>query len=437
MYLDLSTLVPSVEAMHHQYDKTLFTKIADCFTRAMNAGRVTTINPELREIENILRQTNGIDIDLALEDDEDENAYVIIPNLNVNHALLGLEYAELNEKAVAKFFRGIADKFVTSQVDNVTGKVTGQFTKLTFSVRLSTGLVNSGKYAPEEIAAVLCHEIGHIWTYCAWFKNTTMRNHVLVETITKFVGASDDVERMLILRQAEKEHKIKIKNKEYLSTNDDVSGATLVILDAVGKSYDSATGSAIYDARTWEAMSDQYVSRLGGGLYLARALDKINRKYNASNYRTSFWYMVTETVKAIGVILLNILLTVGTFGVWAFILLASLVSNIFVPKGDGSLFYDTYDRPGERIARIRNDLVDSLKNRNIASDVRKNILSDIAFLDKILSQVKDRFGLWTQIMLFLSSNRRQELSEIQQQQALEKIANNNLYVLGSKLETLV
>lgn len=436
MQLDLSALVPSTEAMYHQYDRNLFSKVVDCFKRGMTSGHITTISPELREIEDIIRATTGIDIDLGIIDEPVTNAWVLIPTINGNHALLGPEQQTGNEKQIAKFFRGVAEKYATSEVDNVNGKISGQFTKITFTVRLTSGLIQSNLSA-EEISAVLFHEIGHIWSYCAWFKNSIMRNHALVDAITKFVGAVDDVERTMVLRKVEKEHTVTIKNKEYLATNNDVAGATVVILDAVNRSFDSATGSNIYDYRSWEALSDQYVARLGGGMYLASSLDKMDRAYGDASKRSSLWFLVTESIKFICGILFNLVMTAATMGIWAFIIIAALVSTITTPVGNSGLFYDSYDRPGERITRIRNELVDSLKNRSIAPEIRKMILSDIAFLDNILAKTKDRFTFWTQIMLFLSSNRRKELSEIQQQQALEKIANSNLYVLGSKLETLV
>jgi hypothetical protein len=430
-----SNLIPGVEALRHQYDRQLFTSLVDAFTRAMASGRVNSLTPELREIEAIVKEVTKITITLNIEDTHQENAWVFIPMVNENHSLLGWWKGVSDPKQVAKLFKGESEKYATAGVDYVKGQVFGAFEKLNNPIHLTSGLINSNKYTPEMVAAIFAHEVGHLWAFFAWFKRTVDMNHVLYETMMNFIGAADTEERLMVLRKAEKQAKIKINNKEFVAETNDPNLVPMVIVTGQPVKDQSGTGSYIHESRTFEAMADQFVSKIGGGLAAAKALELLLRNAGYNSYHSSFKYLVTETLSVISNVCLILVFSALTYGLVGIVFLYGFLMSVFSSKD--ALLVETYDRPGERIQRIKNELVDSLKNRDLPKSIRQNIVKEVEVITKILSTLKDRYTLYERFVIFLSKNRTREVNEMQQQKDLELLSNNGLYTATAKLDTLI
>ena len=117
------------------------------------------------------------------------------------------------------------------------------------------------------------------------------------------------------------------------------------------------------------------------------------------------------------------------------LLAALIVKCILAGSGEEGRDY-TYDKLKMRYMRIRNDLVEALKDPELNKDEVKSIITNIYAVDFI---VKDRIEYNTLIDGFLnifSSSDRNAGKSIREEQLLEELATNMLFVKAAELRLL-
>jgi hypothetical protein len=100
-------------------------------------------------------------------------------------------------------------------------------------------------------------------------------------------------------------------------------------------------------------------------------------------------------------------------------------------RGDG-----TYDQPGARFKRVRNQIVENLKNKELSKDDHERLTADMTLIDDVLKDVNDRRQLvgvlWDSLVPSGRKARKQELLQRQ----LEDLVANDLFVKAAELRQL-
>jgi hypothetical protein len=186
-------------------------------------------------------------------------------------------------------------------------------------------------------------------------------------------------------------------------------------------------------------VSDQFATRFGYGLQLITGLEKFEDKYSeydaskdiyillrnmmiltAITSVTGFCMMLSTQISAkiFGFLF-------GTFWAWA--------TKVFLDTQRPSAKDMTYDNIRDRYMRIRNQIVELIKNPDLSVDVKTALLSEISAIDIIIEDKKVfRSSIERLVSSVIPSDRKAVVS-IQQQREIEDMIANDIFVSAQRL----
>jgi len=412
--------IPVTESINFQ-EGTFFKELVLAFevVRKLNKKDIAD-SEEVGNIGKIINHHTGLDVTLSIADAEPS---VHIPMVNKNNVLINSFVREfLNSSDGIKMINN-ADGVVRGTVNLKTGKVTGIFTEVKSTINMPLHMLTETKFTCEENAAILLHEVGHLVTYYEYIARSVTTNQMLAG-LSKALDQSGSVEeREAVLVNVKKAMSLTDLDTKELAKSTNKHVAEIVVVTNVTKQTVSELGSNIYDFSTWEYLSDQYAARQGAGRHLVTGLEKIYKGHWNISFRSLPAYLAMEAVKLTMLVFVPIL-GPGALGV-------SILLLAIDGSGDG-----TYDRPGARFIRVRDQIVENLKDKNLTPDDRARLTADLETIHAVLKQINDRrqfFGvLWDNLIPGASKALDQE----RLQKELEAIAVNDLFVKSAELKQL-
>lgn len=422
----LKTSEFSAEMIAHQVDRKLFDEVTACFQymrddkydmRKVDDSKTRKVIDNSK-LYDVVRKYTGLDITLTVDDSLRDNAYVFIPTVDKNHPLLGNTHRRFlanNDLSKVKKWKG-----TLGAVDLQKGKVSGVFSEIKSKIFVSQSLVKNDYMPIEGVAAVFLHEIGHVIGYYAYMGRLVTNLYIAHEANLRLSNVQNDevrYEQLKVLRGKYDLDKLTDDDIKAVSTN--VTAMNLIVSSAAEKPI-SGMDSAWYDSRAYEQLADQYVSKLGGQRALALGLDVIYRRGGAMEYKSTMARLILGLIRF--VVYAAVTVMVGP-------ILAIFIAIMTLSFPDTPI-YDPLDK---RIDKIRQQLIDRSKLRNISKDERKRIDDEIKGIDQLLKDIKV-YKPWesyiaSTINLFLrkNENRAKMVNE------LEGLVNNNLYAAANRL----
>jgi hypothetical protein len=375
-------------------------------------------------LTGIVRQHTGLNVKFILAD---YYPCVMIPEINRNNVLIN-DFTKnfLDNKDGIKFIKE-AKGFARGSVNLKTGRVTGVFTELVSTIYLPVKMIRGSKYTPGENAAVTLHEVGHLFTYYEFISRTVRTNQVLAGVTRALDQSSTQKDREAVLMTAKQALDLKDMDAAEVAKITNAKVVEVVIITSVVKETRSEIGTNLYDSNNFEFLADQFASRQGASRDLVTALDKLHREFGVMAFRSQPFYILMEAVKL--VLFVGGLATIASVGWPAFALALTLMANDAV--GD-----PTYDRPEVRLKRIRNDLIERSKQKDLAPGEDKQIKEDLVAIEKILEGVKDRFQLIGYVTRYVFGLGRARFEAEALQQELESFVANNLFGRADDLKAL-
>lgn len=418
----------SMEAIQFQQSQAFFKELTLAFSelKKKKAAELRKDSEGSGLLSKIIKNHTKLKVAVDITD---YGPAIEVPHLNKNHPLVhDTKRAWISS---ADGMRAIAEAggTVRGSVNLATGQVTGVFTEMDNRLYFPADMIASSKYTAEELAAVALHEVGHLMTYCEYMTRTVTTNQVLAGMAAALGKAGTPEEREAILISTKKALHLDIDTGE-LAKEKDNEVVTYVVISNVAKTTADEIGFNIYDLNSWEMLSDQYVARQGAGRYLVTALDKLYRSYGNISFRSLPAYLAMEGLKfSLVVGGLAVGLTGGLLGLagrYAFTLGTVLI--MMDGMGDG-----TYDRPGMRLLRVRNQIIEEMKDKKVKGEYAERLSEDLAAIDSVLKEVNDREQLWGKLWNLFSKDSRRRLSQEQLTRELETIASNDLFAASLRL----
>ena len=417
---DLSVI--STETISHQ-NTLFFFNLSETFNALLKKNISLKVLKETK-IEKWTKDVTGVSVDLNWQPVDVINAHMVPPMLDANHPLFHPLFRNyLNSDESVKLTHALDKKIISGTVDRAKGKVGGDFSKVAIPIHLYRGLFAKNVLTGDEIAAIYLHELGHAFTYFECLSDTMTRNYAIAAAVAEFARANDVTDKVTVLREIDQKLGTEIPDKESLAKKSDEVARTVIVLESVRKNK-SELGTSLYDTRTWEALSDQFASRMGASKSLASALDKIYRGSHSSAYWSTPLFCLVEILKVTAVIAVSAFL--------------ALKGAIFLLIQIGLMLLqdphtDTYDRPTERIMRIKEDLISRLKDRDLNPVEEKRILEDAKFIQERLSHMKDRDTFWQKVHQIINPFTGSQVNKMREYKDLEALANNNFYLTAAQL----
>lgn len=354
------------------------------------------------------------------------NAYAIPPDITKSSIMYKTYYGMGNQAGDGKL---LLDK-VNSAVGTVNSKdatVGGIFTEVKATCAITSGVLLTTDMASLEKIALIMHEMGHIFTYLETLSYTFGTCFILTDTMARLNKAKSQEEKVKIYRNVEKQTGLEVKDIDILVNNEDESLSMVSIFKTLIDGTRSEYGSSIYDMCSFESLSDQFAARMGLTVHLAKALDTILRdSMDGDSFTGDFSIWIMNIVRWVAVIVSAVVMPV-LGGILIFLELLVLMI---------SPFERVYDKPGERIKRLRNEVVFQMKESTLSPAHRETLKQDLDFIDGILEHIEDKENYVEKVWLFFSANSRDQKEKRLLLQDLQELTNNNLFASANILKTL-
>lgn len=425
----------ATEAIDYQYNAVLFNdltaKISE-IRETVGSGTLTNKILDNAGISTLINRHTGLNLTLECDKTNMENAWVFIPEINRNNPILSPDSAIwTSEKDLKNAARNKG--FVDAQIDLVKGQVGGYYSRLATTAVVTTGLFMGKdgvgyRYTSEEVAAIILHELGHLFTFLESMVHVFRRNWILQSRVKDYLEAGDNkTEKIRIVTDMKKAG---IIDEDDVDVNTIIDagdkGVCLIVTNSYKKIYQD-TAVAYHDNTAFESASDQFAVRMGAGRHLASALIKLGGNSSKFMYYLGIFSQIFFlTITVVGTILGYINPLVGLF-VGFVLAMNGFLENSFV-----------YDTMVDRLNRIRDEMITPLKKSDLPDEMKKSLLKQYDELEKACKKSpfykeypdhKGFFG-WVASYVFPSLNKNRKSKEYQQ--LIESLQNNSLYAASAR-----
>lgn len=329
-------------------------------------------------------------------------------------------------------------KNMRGSIDLNKSRVSGVFSSIPTEILLGSGLWSVLKLNAQEIAAILLHEIGHIFTYFEALTHTATANITLMSAKRDINRMENQEERVKLVFEVAKFLDANIEDVEKLTDpklNDFQFNA--IFLAAIGSSKSiSYTDTRVYNQRSAEVVADQFATRHGAGVALMSASSKVDLTASKDVTKPIWLSFISDVLTT----LVTVGATVGALATGSILgigigSLAVLMAMGYLALANPEL--RIYDDPAERLERIRKDTIQTLKSNIFNQKVRDKLLSDLEEMKEIAKPFKDYRSLANMLWIYIGSSRRRQYKQMRFEQELEKLVNNEIFVKAAQLQSLV
>jgi hypothetical protein len=408
-----------LETIDPQHNHSLFDALTAEFRLVNRRQRIKKEDGQrlVERLTSLTFKKTGMNVSYRLVGGYDINASVMWPLIDRNHPLMKETLRELEEPPTTIGSLKRKKETLEAAVDIKRSRVSGLFSKFPIQIQFFTTLLIREILTAEEAAAIVLHELGHIFTYFEYFGKTISTNFVLDYVARELVQTHDPVIGYRLIKEACETLDITINDPKAILASTNPSTIYTIFLQATAAQRVVELNSKHYDRSAAEMLADQFASRHGAGYHLVVALNKIDRYYDPVVFYSPSYFLFTSTMA------------------W----LAGIVMiPVFMPLVFGFLFFQhstkerRYDDSKARYERIRRDLIAQLKDRTLDRAIYQEIVENIKGIDEILETIYHHRDLVE--VLVDSTIRRREMNQLEFQQRLEQFVHNDLFYHATRLK---
>lgn len=436
-----------LEAISFQDGKSkLMSELADEIGHIRAIGTFTNNLIARSRIAQIIAKHTGISTAWELDENTYMNAYIFLPDMNINHPLLeSWERAFRAETTLTELVQRTKSSKLQGTVDRKNSRVYGCFTQTTSSACLTKGILSSKEISDSGIAAVILHELGHLFTYYELLMGTVTLNYATATATANILKTNNPVERVEILTEFETVCGVRLDDKETIVRTDDKGVIFSQVFGSVIRDKRDETGMPVYSYNSCEYVADQFAVRHGAGFELAKTLEVMFRDFKDPSTRTWAAHIftnilgicftgavgsllgittITQVAAVVGSVSFNLVGAVAIVGAMLFISVALMLC----PPGD------IYDKPRDRVSRIIREYNAALKDTRLKGDVRQYYLNELNSLYAIEKTLVDKRSWTDAVWAYMIPSGRKARKDEQFQQAIEKLANNSIFAAAAQFK---
>lgn len=296
-----------------------------------------------------------------------------------------------------------------------TGMVSGDFSRLKTQIKIGADNLNNNLFTNEEIAAVIIHEVGHLFTYFQYLSTVVIGPAILTIAANALLRETDRKKRTIILQLAGE--KLGLDRTYYKEDyiNNPQPGVDVMLLNDYLTSLPQGTLDMFYNVRLSEQMADTFAVKHCGAKHLASYLSKFKKQ--AGWEKPSFFsHLLAEAG-----ILFKLIGIHGTG-------IISILFKQYIPE--------KYDRPNDRFEYMKLMLIDELKSIPASDkELRDTILSEIEVIDSINNDFVYRRDVIRFFWDTLGKGKSHQKSA-QREKTLERMVYNELFYKATQLKQL-
>ena len=358
-------------------------------------------------------------------------------------------YSNKNHIFIHKYWRGNFDipdqtKLLKESVgrqgtvDLAKAKVGGIFSEYKVTVNLNFHLmVEPLNLTPAEITGVILHELGHAFGVCEYSDRLESINIALSNIATSVIDKKEKDLKFVYRELKSVNDKVTEQDVEELFSENRVIAGTKWFSVIVG-TVRSNLGNDAYDRTGFEYLADSFVTRFGYGKQAVIALDKLHT-FMGDPAKSKLGDQIFQIISLLAFIyylaMITLMMTLGLGFITLGLIFSFFFGLILFASGD-NVRDMTYDDLKQRYIRVRNNLVERLKDREIEGDEAKVLLDDIEMIDAVIKETYNSSTVWNKLSNFIFKSNREAKNSIQEQQLLEELASNSLFIQAAKFNYL-
>lgn len=426
---ELQQLGEGLEVISHQYDRNFFKTLTEEMRRLQNMAlatedkRLTQAMMMESHLPEIIMKGSGLKVSCYVDNNLFNASMMTTPIASFNVLYGGKVYhGSYAPEAALRLFQKYG-KVIEGTVDYSKGTVGGLFSEIDLHMSLSPNTVTIEGMTPEELAAIVLHEIGHGWSNIALCHYKMATNLVMVAAVAAIVSTPDKKRKIAIMTDLENSLGIDIPNKSDLTDYQKFEEYYVVMLSAFDEAICSATGASAYDESMSEQIADMFAARHGAGKFVVTGLKKMGNAFDK---------FIDERRKKTNIVFRALASTLSC--AFITVLAIPLIPAYFQIFMSTNWMGGIYDREKDRYIRLRNESVDALKDQTLSKEIRDVILAEIKEMDAIIANTSNDYGLVTKLAVIIRSGQRKQYRAKKMQQDLEALTNNPLYATVAKLK---
>ena len=405
-----------------------------------------------KEIENLIYDRFGIktDVDIGTP----EFGMVSIFMVNPNHSFTDLADLYRQYDLLADQDKALANiKSKEGTVDLDKAKVTGFFSEYVHDMWLGISSWAAHGLTPMESVAITIHEIGHAFTWYEYADRLTRTNRVMSELTYELMNTNDPKKKRYILKDLPKGSRLTDSDIDTIVNGNNRVIVGLRLLKLTGITVNDQMGMGFYNRTTPEQMADNFVAKFGVGKDLVTGLDKVYTHYRrpekslVARLHLGYFDVLLITVFLVFTILLymGVLTVLNTPVGLALVVAAVLLYFTYRNWSDyadevgsrrESNQYMSYDHLKDRYTRVRQQIIQELKDPTLPKDYVTQCIEKLEVIDKCIATTEDYRGIINLLFRLFSTDDRDAKAMVDLNRELEALANNDLYLMSAKLSTL-
>lgn len=406
-----------IEGIDFQRDKAFGKALEEEISKLMEKKKVTTKDIAASNMAAIISEHTGFKkVYVISEEGVRNNAGAKPLNIQPTHPLYNPYYQYLAHQVPIHEVIKKTNR-LTGLIDLKDGKVYGDFQDLEQTFFIAQNLISQNSpLKPDELTAMLLHEVGHTVTILEYFARVTRTNYLLEEGVRQLMGAETKQQKLELIVDIEDAIGKKLGDHNYL-TKEGVSEdayRTLIVSASISASIDQL-GDNIYNYRMCEMVADQYAIRQGYGVPHARGLDKLFPGMERSSDVVRGMSRFAEIAGIVG---------------WTALTLGVGVLLFF----QGDMRAKIYPSPKERLEAVVNELTAALKDKKLTNEQKKVYLQEIEEVEKILKNYRTYRSTLTLLHDYIIPRGRNHYKTEKLQQMLEKLHNNPMFRAAAALD---
>lgn len=404
------------------------------------------------------------------------NSTLTRTNLNINNQLKeAREFQHIVNNGdghlMALRFNQDFQKFrkATGGIDFETGKVFGSFAENEAIIVIGFGILIPGLLSktitPEEMAEMFLHEVGHIFTGYYFVDQTKTFNYALRAAMDVMISPNAKGQRKVFMEHIADHLQISQATASAISENTSPTATRAFLTTNRLRTLQSELNTLMYDATTGEALADNYVVRMGGGVHLVRAVVKLRAigaemeqpPSKITQYLTAALRYLTAglSITSFPLALVKgaflgtgIIFTIACGLAWAF--LAYFTTMLVVQFTEGKTrnvnmgsFGETlsaYDNPHVAVQRVREAIIMNLRTGKITNKRKEELLKEIYEIDTVLKSLSKNKSSEDSIFFgMMSTSMRMSIQRDKEEDMLrnlESLAQNDLFIRAAELQLL-
>lgn len=419
---------PELEALFHKFKKL----VDDGATHALIESQL-----ELKkEFSALLTKHFGIKASLVTN----TLLAAVVPNVYTPHNPVirkaAAEWYDTLRSGGISTLTNLPEVKSLGSVDFERAKISGWFSEQEVPIFINfKDLFLNEKSTVPEVVAITLHEIGHVFEAVSNSSRSNRVNMVMSDIVRHISSKKRESNVEYVYRE--------LKSIDATLDRDIIEGLIKGNSVVMGVSafraakgvIQNLSGSSLYSGVSFEAMADSFAVRMGYADHLATSLERLQGKYVG-------YHVVGEITKLVILFMTVSSLLAGlqriTAGALTIMTIAGIVSSVVTVISiiNSSRLSKTdleYDDNQDRIGRIRQDAINSLKQMNLSNKDKRLILEQIEIIDKAYRVSFNVPRPIQKLLTFIIASDSNAAKSIEAQQQFEKLIANDIFVAANKL----